>query len=294
MTVSRKLLPPFLTSLAFSGSFIAAKYTTTDLTPLATTLLRYLIALFCYVPLIWISKERSVRFRLRHLPVFILLGLSGIVGYHYFFFASLHHTAVANTAIINALSPIITGLMAAAFIRERLGLLNWTGIVIAFFGVVILLSKGDLGNLLSVELNRGDLLMLTAVVCWAIYALIVRRLVQQYSILTVTLLSAAAGVLLLSFLILGEDLPEQLAAVSSESILALLYMGIVASGLGYLLYNAGIKEIGPTRTSGVVYSTVPLLTTLLALLFFSEPITGAMLVSAVLVIAGLQLALRKA
>lgn len=283
---------PLLTGLAFSGSFVAAKYTTSDLTPLVTTLLRYVIAVI-FFGIIMATKRDNFRIKPRHLLAFVALGLTGIVGYHYFFFTSLHYTRVANTAIINGLSPIITGIMAALFIRERLSTTNWAGIIIAFAGVMILVTKGSASSITGMEFNRGDLLMLIAVVCWAVYSLIVKRIVEQYSALTITFISALFGVLALMFLVIPENLSDQVRTISTESILSVLYMGVIASGLGYLFYNLSIKQLGPTRTSGFVYSTVPLLTALLAFLFFSEPVTVTMLISAVLVIAGLQLALRQ-
>jgi len=288
----KDILVAVVTSLAFSGSFVAAKYTTADLTPLATTLLRYVIATIFFAALVVIRKSPFLPVKRSHLFRLFIAGLFGIVGYHYFFFASLHHTSVANTAIINGLSPAVTGLLAAVFISERLSRLNWLGIAVAFAGVLLLVSKGDFDLIRQLEFNTGDLLMLAAVFCWAVYALIVKRMVELYSTVTVTFLSAVFAVGAMTPLMIIEDLPGQLSAISLPSILALLYMGIVASGIGYLLYNISIRRIGPTRTSGVVYSTVPVFTAVLALLFFTEPLTAPMLISTVLVIAGLRLALR--
>ena len=66
-------------------------------------------------------------------------------------------------------------------------------------------------------------------------------------------------------------------------------MGIGASGLGYLLYNMSIREIGPTRTASFVYSVVAVLVAILAFLFFAEAITAIMIVAAVLILSGLHL-----
>lgn len=289
---AKKVLVPFLTSLAFSGSFIAAKYTTADLSPLVTTLLRYIIAVLFFAVLIAVKRVPVFVVTRSHLLRLLIAGLLGILGYHYFFFASLHYTSVANTAIINGLSPTITGILAAAFIAERLSRLNWLGIAIAFGGVLLLICQGDLSIIAQFEFNRGDLLMLVAVVCWAAYALIVKSMLQRYSPLAVTFLSSLVAVAAMLLLVVFVDLPGQLRTVSPASVLALLYMGLVASGIGYLLYNMSIGQIGPTRTSGVVYSTVPVLTATLALFFFAEPFTVPMLVSIVLVAGGLYLALK--
>ena len=93
----------------------------------------------------------------------------GIVGYHYFFFLSLRYTEVANTAIINALSPIMTSIAAAALINERLSGRTYLGVLVAFLGVLLLLSRGDIDVIRAVEFNKGDLLMLLSVPLYAMF-----------------------------------------------------------------------------------------------------------------------------
>ncbi|NIM28946.1 MAG: EamA family transporter, partial [Gammaproteobacteria bacterium] len=80
---------------------------------------------------------------------------------------------VANTAIINALSPVVTSVAAAVFIKERLTLWNYAGVVLALLGVLVLISRGDLAVILAVRFNKGDVLMLLSVASWVIYALLV-------------------------------------------------------------------------------------------------------------------------
>lgn len=280
-----------MTSVLFSGSYIAGKYTTLDLGPLMTTLLRYLIALLFLSGLLVHYKRSSLKLRRRDIAPAALLGLFGIVGYHYFFFLSLRYTEVANTAIINALSPVLTGAAAALLLKERLGRKNYVGIFIAFLGVLILLSGGDIETLLAVRFNRGDLLMILSVASWVVYALMIRSLLNRYSGFTLTFYATLFGVLILVFIAPQETSLESLRAISRASWLSVIYMGICGSGLGYLLYNLSIREIGPTRTSSFVYSVIPLMVAVLALLFFDQPITPIMIASMALILVGLHLML---
>lgn len=271
---SQKVVSPLLTSLFFSGSFVAAEYTTADLGPLTTSLLRYVVAL-------------------GFLSALALLGLFGIVGYHYFFFSSLRYTEVASTAIINALSPVVTGVLAALFLGERLSARSYFGIGLSFAGVIVLLARGDLRSLTGQGVNRGDLLMLVSVISWAVYALMIRKLVQRYSSFTLTWYATLFGVLQLALLALPERPLQQVGRMSGRSIGSVIYMGLFASGLGYLLYNRSIAAIGPTRTASFVYSVVPVLVAVLALAFFAESVTPAMTVGAALIVLGLNFALRE-
>jgi drug/metabolite transporter (DMT)-like permease len=280
---------PLLTSALFAGSFIAGKYTTLELGPLMTTLLRYAIALV-FLTLLVVIRQQSLRLAKTDILPMTLLGVFGVVGYHAFFFLSLRHTAIANSAIINAFSPVITGLLAAIAIHERLLIKNYVGCGVALIGVLVLLARGNLQNLLELQFNRGDLLMLAAVLSWAIYALIIKLLSARYSGLTISYYAALSGVVLLIGLTALEGY-DQLQTLSIASIWAVIYMGIGASGTGYLLYNLSVGAIGPTKTATSVYSTVPIFVAILAFLFFGQPITGIMLGSVALIIVGVRLTL---
>ncbi|HEY9736001.1 MAG TPA: DMT family transporter [Trichocoleus sp.] len=284
---------PALTSLLFAGSFVAGKYTTLDLGPLTTSLLRYLIATATLGLLVWrLTPPAALKVERRDWLPMTLLGTFGVVGYHYFFFASLSHTAVANTAIINAFNPVVTGMLAAAFIRERLAWRRYGGGAIALLGVITLLTRGDLAHLLALRLNLGDGLMLCAVFCWAVYALLIKQLSQRHSGLVITFYAALSGVGQLLLLAALERWWQQLATLSLASLLSLLYMGVAASGVGYLLFNLSVERIGPTRTASVVYSSVPVFVAALAWLFFKEPVTPVMLASMSLILVGMNFVLR--
>ena len=90
-------------------------------------------------------------------------------------------------------------------------------------------------------------------------------------------------------LAITEGWITQTKKISMASLWSVLYMGAAASGIGYLLYTLSIGRIGPTRTSSLVYSLVPIFVAILALLFFGEPITAVMIVSVAVILLGLRL-----
>ncbi len=286
----RRVTPPLTTSLLFSGSFVAARVVTLEFDPLTATLLRYLVALAFLGTLAWAGSQ-SLRISRRDALRFLGLGLFGIAGYHYFFFLSLRYTDVVNTAILNGLSPVITAVLAALFIRERLAPKHHLGIACSVAGVLVLLTGGRVTALVELSFNRGDLLMLVAVVSWAAYALLIRTMVARYSVFCLTFYATVFGVVLLAVLAAREGPLGQLAAASTGSLWSLAYMGVAASGVGYLLYNSSVRLLGPTTTAAIVYSLVPVWTAALGALFFGEALSTSTVLSVVLIIAGLQLAL---
>jgi drug/metabolite transporter (DMT)-like permease len=220
-----------------------------------------------------------------------LLGLTGVVGYHYFFFLAVRHTVLANAAILNSLNPVLTAILAAWLLGERLTRVRYAGIGVAFAGAVLLVVGGDPAELGGLVPHAGDLAMLLATTSWAIYAVTVRALAVRYDGFVLTFHSMAGGVALLVPLALLEPLFDDLRRLSPAAVAAVLYMGIGASGVGYLLYNAAIRRAGPTVTAAVVQGVVPFLVAVLARVVLGEPLTGGMAASALLVLAGVGLVL---
>ncbi|EDX85961.1 Integral membrane protein DUF6 [Synechococcus sp. PCC 7335] len=284
-----------LTSLLFAGSFVAGKYTTDEMGPLLITLLRYVVASAFLAVLVWRSQETSLRLSTASVADKIclcLLGSTGVVGYHFFFFSSLRYTAVANSAIINAFNPVVTGFLAAVILKETLLVRNYIGGTIAILGVLILLTDANLTALLQLQFNRGDLLMLCAVLCWACYSILLRHLGKRYSGLAMSYYGALFGVAQLFLLIPLELKVTGFPTLSLPALLGVVYMGIGASGIGYLLFTISTQRIGPTKSTSIVYSGVPVWVALLAWLFFAEPITPWMILSMLLILLGLRTVLQ--
>ncbi|MGC9524420.1 MAG: DMT family transporter [Limnospira sp.] len=278
---------PSIASLLLAGAFIAGKFATADLSPLVTSWLRFAIALGFLSGLAIASKPSPLRVARSDLFLMLLLGIFGIVGYHYFFFASLQYTTVGNTAIIKATNPAITAFVAAIALREKLTAKNYAGGILAVFGVMTLLTRGHLQNPSNWQFNRGDGLMLLAVLCWMVYSLLVKVLSAKYSGLTLTYYAVLFGMIVLSFLTFREDAIAQIKNMSWQSTLSVFYMGIGASGIGYLQYSRSVAQIGPTRTASFVDSFVPIFVAILAFIFFREAMTPAMVASAIAIVLGL-------
>ena len=291
-TTASPAMPALGCAVLFAGSFVAGKVAADRLGPLTITLLRYVIAFGFLVVLFVRRSTRSLAVRAHDIPLFMFLGATGIVGYHYFFFRALTYTAVANTAIINAVNPVLTGILAGLLLRERIGRRGAAGIIVTVVGTLLLVSKGNPWIVFRGGLNRGDALMLGGVLSWSLYSLVVRRLTTRYSGYTVTFYATSCGLALLIPLALAEGLVNQFAGIEWSTWVAIAYMGVAASGLGYLLYNISVGSIGPTKTAGIVNGTVPLLVAILALVVFAEPITLAMGLSGAMVLAGLGLTIR--
>ena len=278
------------TAAIFASSTIAGKFASETLDPRSILLVRSLLALMFLATLAAQQGTAVFKISLRHVLPIALLGASGIVGYVYFFLLSLDYTALSNTAIISSLSPVITAVAAAILIGERLSARSYFGVLVSLGGVLLLLSRGNWNVIAGVQFNYGDCLMLLAVGCSVFYGLVAKILSGLYPAITLTLYMTVAAVLILVVIVDWRKLAT-VRILAYDVWLALFFMGVVSSGIGYMLYNVTVKVIGPTRTSCSVYSATPVLVIILAYWIFSEAITVVSGLSAALVSLGLYLTL---
>lgn len=284
---STSLWLPLVTAFLFSGSFLSGKIATASLGPLSMSFGRYIIALCFLTSLLFFTQQKVAKISMRDLWLFILLGLFGVVGYHFFFFLSLHYTNITHTAIINALNPTVTAILACILTKEKLSFSGWLGILLALVGVLLLITQGHLLSLLTLPLNRGDLLMMIAVVCWAIYALFVKQAAKRYDGLTITYMTTLFGVVILLPLAGWEWHISVQQQLNKSALLSLLYMGIMGSGISYFLYNKSVLRLGVTQTATVVYGTVPIFVAMWGILFFADRLSGYLIGSLLMIFAGI-------
>jgi drug/metabolite transporter (DMT)-like permease len=213
------------------------------------------------------------------------LGLVGHCLYQYLFIGGLAHTSVANGALIVSSSPIVITLLSTVMGKERLGALHWAGTVLSFLGIYIVVGRGAQ---LSDASLRGDLMLLAAVVCWALYTIGARPLMARHSPVGVTALSMLLGTLLylpLAWPALGR---LDWGAVSAVTWVKLVYSSLFAICVAYTIWYAAVRAIGSARTS--VYSNLlPIVAMVTAYFWLGEPLGLDKLAGAAAVLAGVAL-----
>jgi len=218
----------------------------------------------------------------------ILLGLIGMFGYHVLFFSALQYTSAVNSSMIGATNPLITSILAAFFLNESFGVKRLGAVLIALAGVVLTITNGNFTVLADFSFNKGDILMLLAVLCWAVYSVISRKVMHRYSPLILTSYSFLVCLILLFPFVLLERPLVYLPEVTWKGWSAVLYMSIFASVIGYLVQQMSIKAIGASKTAAFI-NLVPVFSIILSALILHEKITMFKLFSAAIIISGVYL-----
>lgn len=269
----------------WGSTFISSKILLERYTPCQIMLCRFLLA----TGILWILRPQRVRLTRRQEAGCVLLGLTGCSLYFYTENTALTYTLASNVSIIVTTAPILTALLAHLAGEERLRRSTFLGFFAAFSGVVLVVCNGAF----VLRLNpRGDLLALGAALCWAAYSVLLRRLDRGLDPIHLTRRTMFWGAVTAVPLALWEGasfhLPDSPALIGN-----LLYLGLIGSGLCYVLWNRVIRLLGVVAANNFIYLN-PFVTIVTARLILGEPVSPLALAGAGLITAGVALSQRGA
>lgn len=267
------------TVMVWGSTFISSKKLLAVYTPSQIMLVRFLLA-YCAL---WLLRPRKLALTPRQELSFLLMGLSGCSIYFYTENSALTYTLASNVSIIVAAAPIFTAILAHASGEERFRRQTLWGFLVAFTGVVLVVCNGTF----VLKLNpRGDLLALGAAACWSAYSVLMRRAGQGLDPILATRRTLFWGAVTAVPLVLVEGAPFPTAPLAAPVVFGnFLFLGLIGSGLCYVLWNKAFLLLGVVSTNNFIYLT-PFVTIVTARLFLNEPISSLALLGAALITAG--------
>lgn len=293
MSENKVCLLMVFTALFWSGAFITGKIAVVEFPPFALTFFRFLFALpFIFFLLYNREKEKWLPKGRQWIPLMVL-GIVGTFFYHVLFFSALRYTTAINSSLIGATNPVLTTLMAVLFFNENLTPKRLIGIIFSFSGVFLIVTNADWQLISTFSFNPGDILMFSAVMSWALYALLSRSYMQRYSLspLMVTSYTFLICVFISIPFVMGENPASYLPKTSVHGWLSILYMSIFASVLGYLIQLFAIEKIGAPRAA-VFVNLVPIFTIIQSVFILGESFTMFKCLGALSIVTGVYLATR--
>ena len=205
-------------------------------------------------------------------------------------------TGATNIALIYALAPVFIALVSTFWLRERLGLVQWLGIALAFAGLVHVVIKGQWSALAQVRLVAGDLWILAATVSWTLYSIFLKRWPSDFSPIARLVLIISGGVLLLLPLAAIEalsDLPMTQTIWGWKTFALVVAAGVIPGAAAYLAYATLQKTLGAAR-AGLTLYLGPVYAAVTAFLVLGEPIEWYHGMGALIILPGIYLASRQA
>lgn len=272
-----------LTALCWGALFHVGRYVVGFMSPLAAAGWRFGLAAALFVPLVaWREGWQLAAIR-RNALVLGIMSAVGVFGFNAGLFFGLQATSAVNGALIVAVAPALTTVLAAWVNRRAPNVGQVFGLVLGMIGVGVVVSHGSWSLLMSLHLSKGDALVLMAALCWSIYSVLPQRFVQGLSPMQVAGSTIIGGaVLMLAFG--GVYAPDIAVIPTTGGLAAIGFMAVFGSVLAYLWWNDGVKVVGPAQAA-VFMNFVPLFAALIGVLR-GEPLVASQMVGAALVIAG--------
>ena len=283
----RDVLLIVLVPLFFSANMVIGRSVVTEVGPWTLAFLRWGFAFLLVLPFAAPRLRRDWNALVaegRLLPILGFLGMFMCGGVVY---VGLHYTTATNGMLIYAASNVLILLLEWVFRGRAIGLREVVGTTLALIGVAVVALRGDLTTL---ELNPGDLLIGTAAISWAIYAVLLKRpgltAVPGLSLFAATMF---AGAVLLAPMTLWEMLSGPALPQSAKAWLGVAGVALIPSIGAFFGYQHGVRRFGPATMAASSYLWTPY-GVILALIFLGETLHAYHLVGLTLILSGVVLA----
>jgi drug/metabolite transporter (DMT)-like permease len=281
------VLPP----LFWSGNIVIGRAVSGEVPPVGLAFWRWTLGCLIVLPFALRHLRRDLPAIRRHFGMVLVLSALGISAYNTFVYVGLQYTTALNGVMMQSMMPVLIVLASLVLFRDAISPLQVLGVAVSLAGAMLIVSGGNPAALAGLEVNRGDLWILVAVLCYALYTALLRRrpLVHPLSFLAVIF---GLGALMLLPFMLAEMWAGRSMPLTPGSMGALFYVALFPSIVAYLCFNRTVELLGANRT-GLSVHLVPAFGSAFAILFLGEDPRWYHGAGIALIAAGILLASRR-
>ena len=279
----------FLTVTFWAGNFIVGKLASFyDVPPFSLNFYRWFFAWLILAPFTIPEIIEKKEYIFKNYKLFIILGVTSITIFNSIVYYSLNFTQVISGVLMISTIPVMIMLFSSILNIEKTNIFQIIGVIFSFAGVIMIITKADIQILKNLDFNKGDITMVVAMFSWALYSTLLKR--QKYEISQISLLQVVITFGLL-FLIPIYFIEYQIGSriiLEKPFILILSYVVLFPGLASFLLWIKGISLIGANR-SGVFLHLMPILSAIMAMIFFNEKFMFYHMLGACFIITGILL-----
>jgi drug/metabolite transporter (DMT)-like permease len=279
-----------LATLIWSGNFIIARGVIKSIPPVTLAFYRWLSATVIILPFAWKYFTAELKLVKQGFWFLFLAAVTGVSMFNTFVYIAGHYSTAINMAILGTCSsPIMSVILARIFLKEKITSLRIFGMIVCIVGILLLLSKGHLENLLSFRFTKGDWWVLAAAFAFAVYNTSVKKKPKEMNPANFLFVIFLIGTIILLPFYIYELKEKGGIAINLSNLGAIIYLGLGASVFCFLIWNKAIGALGAGRTA-LFGNLIPVFSTIEAVLLLNEKITSVHIISFILVVAGLIIA----
>jgi drug/metabolite transporter (DMT)-like permease len=282
-----------LATLFWAGNFIVGKAAFVEnIPPMSLVFFRWSLVWLILIPFTYKEILSYKDVILENLPLLFFLALTSVGLFNSFTYLALVYTQVINASLFNTAIPAMIILFCFIFKIEKTNRFQIMGLILSVIGILSIITKLDLNILLSLNFNKGDIIMIGGVITWGLYSSFLKKKKFTLPLLTLVHILCTFGLLFI--------LPQFLFEVSQGQIInfdinlgyILIYLALFPSIGSYYCWAGAVSIIGANR-AGIFLSLIPLFSTILAMIFFDEKFYFFHFIGSVLIVLGLFLSNKK-
>ena len=278
-----------LFAVSFWGaSFVATKISLQYIAPTALVWIRFAMGVAILGFAVGINKQF-------YLPegkdwgYFALLGFLGITFHQWLQSTALITAQATTTAWIITSTPIFIALLGFLILKERLTWYQVAGIILAAFGVLLVVTKGNLSTLTAGRFGTpGDFLVMISAVNWAVFSTLSRPGLKKHPATLMMFYVMSFGWIFISILFFTTSGIRQITSIPWDGWKAILFLGILCSGVAYIFWYDALKILPVAQTGAFLYLE-PIVTVIVAALVIRESIVLATLIGGIIILFGVWL-----
>ena len=274
-------------SLFWAGNFMIGKYAfLTEIPPLSLVFYRWSLVWIILLPFTYKEIIKYKDTISNNLPLLFFLGLTSVGLFNSFTYLSLIHTQVINASLFNTAIPAIIILLCFLFKIEKTNKFQILGLIISACGILAIITKLKLDILISLNFNKGDLIMIGGVLTWGIYSTLLKKKQFTLPLLTLVHVICTFGLISVFPQFLYEFSNGQIIKFDTNLIYTLIFLALFPSIGSYYCWAGAVSIIGANR-AGISLSLIPLFSSIMAIVLYGEQFQFFHLIGAILIILGL-------
>ena len=282
-----------LATLFWSGNFIVGKAASLfEIPPFTLNFYRWTFAWLILAPFTLKEILQKKNYILENIKLILILGITSITVFNSIVYYSLNFTQVISGVLMISTIPVMIIFFCWVLKIEKTNFYQILGVIFSLLGVVVIVTKADLGKLFSLNFNKGDLWMVVAMFSWAMYSALLKK--KKFDLTHISFLQTiiTAGLILLLPAYLIEIALGYNLNINLPFVLTLSYVVLFPGLASFFFWIKGISIIGSNR-SGIFLHLMPIFSTVMAILIFNEKFMNFHLIGGTLIITGIVLSSKK-
>jgi drug/metabolite transporter (DMT)-like permease len=280
-----------LTSLFWSLNFIIGKILSSLIPPTTINFLRWLLPFLILLPLSWKEIKTHKDQFIAKWPLLLFLGGTGYCINSISVYEAVRYTTTINTSFINAFNPVLIAMTGYLLYHERGTRVQTVGFILSLAGVLCIIFKGDLGQIIALKVNVGDLFMLGSISLFSIHTVLYKQKAPDFPEKAMFTLMMLGGLLITLPMALAENLFihwSWISQLQTVHIVGILCLNIFPSLLAYQFWNSALKKVSANQVAIFLY-LIPVYTTVISILFLDEKLKWFQILGGLLIFVGVLL-----